>query len=117
MKDYSNFEEIELFYSVYGSVIIETNTTSTTYYTDSSGYHDLVELECDYQGVIINLKRTNEGDSFEMFFPERYVTSDIRKALKIAIKAYKKDVLNGSRKEDATIYFREYFDLYPEMFL
>ncbi len=117
MDDYNSLTEITEFYSVFEALITVTPVTRTMYYTDSSGGHNLVELEYeDFGSRSVNMLNHQDG-SFEMRFENRFVTTDLRKAIKVAVKGYKTLALKHSMKIDMESYFHKYYNDFPELFL
>lgn len=118
MEDYSKFEEITEFYSVFEALITKVDVTATKYYTDSAGTHNLIELEYeDFGSMSVNMRASRVDDSFEMNFTNRFVTTNLRKALKVAVKGYKSLALKHEMKQDMETYFRHYYEDFPEMFI
>jgi len=118
LKGYSNFEEIKVFYTVFEALIIEKNVLSASHFTDSSGNNDLVELENEDFGLRnINMVYDKNKKSFEMQFNDKYVTTDLRNAIKVAVKGYKTLALTHEMKQGLETYFSKYYTDYPELMI
>ena len=117
MIDYNNLKDIKVFYEVKQAEITKVNVTSTSYYTDSAGRNNLVELEYDDFGSrSVNLITNLVAEAFEMNFDGRFITTDVRRAIKIALNEFKKE-----KRYDfidvIPILYKEYYEEYPELFI
>lgn len=112
---YNSLDEIPLFYEVKSAVVTEIIVISTSYYTDSAGHHNLVELEYDDFGPrSVNLIKNLMENTFEMRYEDRFITTDVRRAIRIALASYKRgDTTHDSLPEC----FKGYYNEYPELFL
>jgi len=115
LTTYNNLGEIPIFYEVKNAIVTEIKVTRTSYYTDSAGTHNLVELEYDDFGRrSVNLIKNLIENTFEMRFENRFITTDVRRAIRIALASYKR----GDTKYDSLPEcFETYYDEYPELFL
>ena len=118
MTDYNKLTEIKVFYSVFEALITETKVTNVSYFTDSSGNNNLVEVEYDDFGSrTVNMVANLSTNTFEMNFDKRFVTTDLRRAIKVAVKGYKTLALRYQMEQDLQTYFVKYYTDYPELFL
>jgi len=115
LTDYNSLDEILVFYEVRQTTLTKIHVTNTSYYTDSAGNHNLVELEYDDFGPrSVNLIKNLLEDRFEMRYEDRFVTTDVKRAIKLALIAFKKSNHNINSLPD---FFKEYYVEYPELFL
>lgn len=113
----NKLKKIEIFYEVRGAAITPIDIISTSHYTDSSSRNNLVEFFYkDFGERSVNMVVNLVEDSFEMRFEDRFVTTSIRRAIKTALKAYKAICESGAIYVPS-IYYKEYFDEYPELFV
>jgi hypothetical protein len=110
-----------MFYTVYEALVTETKVISASYFTDSAGSHNLVELEYeDFGSITTTILREDYGAfkmRFEMQTGIKYYTTDVRDAVKMAVKGYKNMALKHNMKQSMETYYHKYYDEYPELFI
>jgi hypothetical protein len=115
LVDYKN---IVVFYTVFEALITEIEVIDSIYFSDNDGSNKLVELEYMEFGrpstVILNC--VNE-DLFEIHTINTFITTDLRSALKVAVKGYKTLALKRPIKQDMEKYFHKYYNDFPEVFI
>ena len=119
--DYNTLKDLQEFnavYEVHEALITERIVRSTSYYTDSAMQHTLVELEFDDFGSrTVNLMKSEDGINYQMRFQEKYVTTDIKMAVKEAVKGYKLLTEKKVMKQSLTSYFGKFAEKYPELMI
>ena len=105
-------------YNVVDSIIETHNIIDFKTYTDSSFENTLGEITYDDFGIVqVSLVSQDDGESFQMGFKNRFVTTDIRNAIKVAVKGYKTLTIEGVNVIPLVEHFSEYIEKYPEYFV
>ncbi len=115
-------KEFETLYIVYEAKIYEHKVIEWSYFTDSSGNGDLVEVEYHDNKPFDKFSTTIlsfDGKTYVRIEQDGLYTISIKKAIRVAFKTYKSMEERRGRKLAQSIptYFGKYFDDFPELFI